>query len=423
MIGKMIHYYRKSKGFTQEQLANGICSVSHLSKIENGHEIPSDDVLEHLCNRLGIHYENIYSTTLFDEFEKGISELYQAIYNRKKKLAKRLYEQLVIRSDQVVDPELQLKYRLIKARYLLFTCKFSEAKDELKELEKHTKHFNLEMEYHFHFFQGIYHYMTSQFDHALDHYKQCEKFDADLRLNDPELYYHIALTHTQRFNISLAINYAHLALDIFNQQYNYTRSMNCEILLGINNSRLQNMNISERHYHNALKVAQSTHNVEMLATIYHNLGVLYDISNPYRAIEHYLTSLTYRQKQKAGPLTYEGYLRTYLSLAKNYFMLENTEEMNRWLDLAGKLAAKHSLKQFTMHVKAFRCKAKQFSEEELERVLKEEVVPFFQEQKLYYYVAEYGELLADHYLEQYKYKLASQYYRLVADARKNIIQA
>ncbi|MBB2481294.1 helix-turn-helix transcriptional regulator [Bacillus sp. APMAM] len=34
--GKIIKFYRESKGMTQKDLGDGICSNTHLSKIERG---------------------------------------------------------------------------------------------------------------------------------------------------------------------------------------------------------------------------------------------------------------------------------------------------------------------------------------------------------------------------------------------------
>ena len=52
-IGAYIHDERKRKGYTQEELAEGICTTSTLSKIENGSREPSAHIYEALMQRLG----------------------------------------------------------------------------------------------------------------------------------------------------------------------------------------------------------------------------------------------------------------------------------------------------------------------------------------------------------------------------------
>ena len=49
---------RLRRDWSQEGLCKGICAVSYLSKIEQGKIVPSDEILEALFSRLGIHWEN-----------------------------------------------------------------------------------------------------------------------------------------------------------------------------------------------------------------------------------------------------------------------------------------------------------------------------------------------------------------------------
>ena len=52
-LGETIYSLRHSKGLTQEQLAEGICSPVSLSRIENGRQMPSKVILDALLSRLG----------------------------------------------------------------------------------------------------------------------------------------------------------------------------------------------------------------------------------------------------------------------------------------------------------------------------------------------------------------------------------
>ena len=53
MVGDYIYDLRKLRGYTQEELAEGICTTSTLSKIENGGRTPSPATYEALMQRLG----------------------------------------------------------------------------------------------------------------------------------------------------------------------------------------------------------------------------------------------------------------------------------------------------------------------------------------------------------------------------------
>ena len=60
-LGDIVRMTRKSLCITQEQLADEICSVETLSRIENGSQNPSRDVYELLMERMGRIRERAYS--------------------------------------------------------------------------------------------------------------------------------------------------------------------------------------------------------------------------------------------------------------------------------------------------------------------------------------------------------------------------
>ena len=61
-LGFIIKRRREELGCTQEELADGICSVPTLSRIENGERMPTKEHLEMLLQRLG------YSDTMLDAY-------------------------------------------------------------------------------------------------------------------------------------------------------------------------------------------------------------------------------------------------------------------------------------------------------------------------------------------------------------------
>ena len=61
-FGLILKGRREALGLTQEDLADGICSVPSLSRIENGERRPTKENFEMLLQRLG------YSDAVFDEY-------------------------------------------------------------------------------------------------------------------------------------------------------------------------------------------------------------------------------------------------------------------------------------------------------------------------------------------------------------------
>ncbi len=59
--GELIRMYRLRRGLTQEELAQGICSTSELSKIETGNRVPSAEIFMALMKALGVHGYSFFS--------------------------------------------------------------------------------------------------------------------------------------------------------------------------------------------------------------------------------------------------------------------------------------------------------------------------------------------------------------------------
>ena len=72
-VERIIRYERRTQGISQEELSDGICSASYLSRIETGDVRPSAEILEKLMERLG---KQISKYTQFkSEFELQIENL------------------------------------------------------------------------------------------------------------------------------------------------------------------------------------------------------------------------------------------------------------------------------------------------------------------------------------------------------------
>ena len=59
-IGPYLKELRKKNNMTRSQLAEGICSVSYITRIENGDRCPSSVILRQLTNKLGITPEYLF---------------------------------------------------------------------------------------------------------------------------------------------------------------------------------------------------------------------------------------------------------------------------------------------------------------------------------------------------------------------------
>ena len=56
LTGGLIKYHRQKLDISQKELCDGICVVSHLSKIENNKVEPSDEIVDELFKKLGVNF-------------------------------------------------------------------------------------------------------------------------------------------------------------------------------------------------------------------------------------------------------------------------------------------------------------------------------------------------------------------------------
>ena len=97
--GTLIRMGRLEKNWSQETLAQGICSVSYLSKIEQGKAEPNESLYGFLFKKLGLSWtENASLNALRDD-------LYEGIFSWDAKYTRSLYEQLEkIWPEEVIGP-------------------------------------------------------------------------------------------------------------------------------------------------------------------------------------------------------------------------------------------------------------------------------------------------------------------------------
>ncbi len=414
MIGKKLYYYRKLRGLTQEQLAYGICSIPHLSKIENGHETPSTEILEHLSNRLGITLGDITSIGETDSVDVELLNWYNAICRRDKKEAFRLFTHLTKTIISIQDPVIQIKYKIFVLGYYLLQCEFDKADPMIKGLQNLRKKLSPELAYYYYVFVGLYCYLKEDYAEALNVYEQAEKIWNDHKINDPDIFYHLALTNMHLNRSFISIRYSELALELFNKNFDYVRSMQCQLLLGVNLTRISNFDQAEKHLIHCLQVSERLSNPELLGTSYRNLGYLYfKQSDDMKAIQYYKSSLELTTNEADLAVTY-------YYLARSYTRLKDYDPAQEWIERGIELTNRLDLKELHMHLQFLQYQIDHSYTTDLESILKEEIIPYFKKRKNWHYVAKYAEILADYYSSQYKYKHASQYYSLVNQSIKNI---
>ncbi|MFD2170066.1 tetratricopeptide repeat protein [Tumebacillus lipolyticus] len=138
-IGNYIRHLRKEKGLSQQELADGCCSQSFLSQLEKGiyPSMPSLDILQGICNKLGLSVGELFSQIDIDreslEVEVLLDLIQVHIHRKEFELAYEIIEELQKREDLL--QEQRHKLALLLASCLIKTEEYDQAIELLTQLQ------------------------------------------------------------------------------------------------------------------------------------------------------------------------------------------------------------------------------------------------------------------------------------------------
>ncbi|WP_125769696.1 helix-turn-helix transcriptional regulator [Companilactobacillus furfuricola] len=104
ILGEKIRHYRKLRGISQSELADGICTQATVSLIEKKDKIPSMEILVRICERLGI--------TMNLVIVNDDSQIYSIISEIKKLFYQDDYDAIVAKLDKLKDININNKQEI-----------------------------------------------------------------------------------------------------------------------------------------------------------------------------------------------------------------------------------------------------------------------------------------------------------------------
>nr|P43130.1 RecName: Full=Transcriptional activator NprA [Geobacillus stearothermophilus]AAA22624.1 transcriptional activator (nprA) [Geobacillus stearothermophilus] len=404
-------------------MADGIISVSYLSKIENNQVVPSEEVLRLLCQRLGIN--NILKNRQ-DELTSKLLLWYKTITDKNRQEAARMYEEIKRTFDDVQGAESIAYFLLFEMRYHLLLKDIHTVEALLIKLRELYDTFDDVMKYYYYKFLGLLYYCKEKYEDALEYYKKAEqrfRSQSFEKWEEADLHYLLALVYSRLWRILGCINYAQHALAIYQSEYDLKRSAECHILLGICYRRYGEVDQAIECYSLAHKIAQIINDTELLGTIEHNLGYLMSMKHEhYEAIQHYKKSLLYKRNSSL-----QARFITLFSLIKEYYVSKNYKKALANVEESLQLLKREkdgmtTYYEYYLHFTVYQyLLSEDISENEFETFMKDRVLPYFQRFKKYEDVAQYAEYLAIYYEKRHKYKLASKFYKMSYQFLKNMI--
>ncbi|MEH7436444.1 helix-turn-helix transcriptional regulator [Neobacillus drentensis] len=303
--GKIIRFYREKYQMTQEQLGKGICSGTHLSKIERLQTEYAPEIITLLSERLGInmdeeilklknikkrldYWHDVIIKQLFDEMEQIYYELKQ--------------EDLIQISNYVN------LYQLLCVRFLLMNHLTDEACgiiNEIQESEHKLSPYETNLYKHV---LGVYFLAKHEFYEAFQSLKAINEEEYP----NQEYYYHLAAAYHSNELPVMAYFYADKARQFFKNINSYLRVIDAEMLMLIQIKDDGDFNDTIKGFNNLIHSCDSCNSPERKARVLHNLAFEYFRRMNYKlASKYYYESMMLKDKESSPfLLSLEGYIRS-----------------------------------------------------------------------------------------------------------------
>jgi HTH-type transcriptional regulator, quorum sensing regulator NprR len=400
-IGSKIRFHRLKRNLTQEDLSKGIISVSYLSKLENNQVTPSNDIINLLCDRLGVN--NLLDTT--DHLNKLLEKWNHALLWNKTEDAKSINEVVKKDLDQTDDLIPHLFYKILCFRVLLIKGNLQDALDHMKQIQSHYKELTDALKFYYHKYKGNYYYLIKEYDKAIGELKEAETcYVIGNVINEEEradLYYLFSLVLTRLSRYRLAIFYGEKSLSIFQGVYFQKRCAEVHLILGICYRRIRYSEEAIKHYEWANFISQSIDYTSLNSKVEQNLGYLKSFMNKSdEAIQHYLRSIELKGSDE------EGKLYSILSLVKEYYKKNQFSEVRFWLPKGLHLCSKEKFPDKFYQLSYYQFALNDFPQG-FEAFMKEYALPFFKKSGSHLLYAEYSKFLGQYYQGVRKYKYAA----------------
>jgi HTH-type transcriptional regulator, quorum sensing regulator NprR len=315
-FGPLIKFYRIQQGLTQKELANGICSVPHLSKIEGNSKEANEETMGLLLERLGVNLSSI--TENEEQIRQLVSELNEKIdyfLNEEADEAMLKLEEY----EGIIPFTTNLHtYELTKFRFLIFKGMLPEAQVQYELLNKQKKIFSQPQASLFSYLYAVWLLKKGNFKKADEILESIGK-GSKIEISSGELLYHRALAKSSLEEPGYAIYYGKLALEEFMQDHNFKRILHVMILLGINYTHSKIYEEAQDCFKHLIRNAEILKEGKLLPEIYHNMGYLQKkLNKSNEAIVFFEKSLSLQTKNTPH------YLITLYSIGEIYSELNNS---------------------------------------------------------------------------------------------------
>lgn len=387
---------------TQNQLATGICSVPHLSKIESNSKEANAETIRILLKRLDINIEDV------EESEKKVfallNLLYQHIYYFEVEKAQNTFQELDEYKEIIVFTQHLYLYETYKLRYYLLVKDLTNADYQMRLLLSQKQNISQHEKYLLSYFSAILLILRGKYGEANEKLSTIIQTNSINTTVEGEIFYHLAIVKGYLGESGHAIYYGKKAMDMFKDHFNYKRMLHVHMSLAINYTQSKIYDEALVCYEHLIRNIEMLQESDLLPQIYHNIGDLKHKMGDYSIALDYFkkSSIIFNKNSK-------DYLLCLYNIALSEFRLEKHIESRESFLLLNKESLKMKATQYQLF-SSFYLLLLNNKKQQAMKFLEDKVVPYTEkmdeQSESYQY---FSSILAEYYKTEGKYEQAVKF--------------
>ncbi|MGM8216029.1 tetratricopeptide repeat protein [Bacillaceae bacterium W0354] len=416
-IGNIIKIKRKEMNLTQEELCEGICTTSYLSRIENNKVLANEEIYRLLLKRLGINYEN--ASQISEKVNMQIEKWYMNMLLSRKYI--NIPEELN-NISYLPDGHITLKFDIVYCRYLLLKNDIDKVEKTLQNLSKVVSKQSSRNYFIYINTLMLYYFQTQNYSNAVQSglnlitIRDLKSLGKDIEI--AFFYYNLGLNLKNTYSYKESIKYINKALSIFNRGYlEYT--VDCYNLLGICHNNLREWSVAVENYSTALKMIRYLKEdyKQYLGLIYNNFGYCYECQKNYHeAISYYKKSLNNKNENRQ--------IITFINIIRCYYNLKLFQEAKKWLIKALEICNEQTNELYIIQIKIFKLLLLSNipNIDEVTKIQNTSMKFLFKNQ-LWDLAIYYSKIFAKLYEGQKHYKQSNKMYKMALNASEKLLKS
>jgi HTH-type transcriptional regulator, quorum sensing regulator NprR len=401
--GILIKFYREKNELTQEELGKGICSVTHISKIERGNTQYSPEITHLLSKKLGIDLEK--EMQALQKFERLLDQWLDSMVLQQKNEIERLKNEVEENSLFLIQ-SVKNKYFLLQSRYYLMQGNIIQAETLLHKMKKHRKELSAYEIHLLHHLLGITEVLKGDFKKALEYLLEINEKEY---LNH-EFFYQIAIAyHNLHFKVK-AYYYSELALDYFRKTNNFKKVIDAETIKLINEGRNELWNFEDLidRYNRLIAQCDILNETSKKAALLSNLAYEHSYAGDNEnAKKYYEKTLSLQEKDKHSPI-YLNNLIGYVYCCLHIEGDQDEQQLKQLIEIGSQIAMdihdQSSFQFFKMLRLLYENKKKLYYQ-----FIEDKIIPMLEEKGKHQQLQTYEKTMYQHYLDEENLEKALQY--------------